>query len=224
MAQGVYPGFRDMHQDAAHEFVDAQSEDLLALFAVVFVAEADVLAVHAPDLLGLERATQEVAGEVQQDAFAVAVFFFDANAPLFLVEALDQLVDTSFGLIRGQNQRLVFEGLFDAGLEFAPVVGFYGAHREQEVVLDRLPLIFRGQSACGDEGMDVGMQVELSSPGVQSKEDAGFASEVLFVTEHFHENFMADAELGPDEPGSVVLPESQVFVWQGEDEVVVFTR
>ena len=55
-------------------------------------------------------------------------------------------------------------------------------------------VMVRGQTAAGDDAMQVGMEVKVLSPGVQHREEAGFHPQALGVAGNGEQSFGDGAE------------------------------
>ena len=86
----------------------------------------------------------------------------------------------------GQVQLTTFEGRLQAGDELAAEHAPQNSDGKEEARVGSNPAgVIAGESAGGNDAVDMGMKLEFLIPGVQHAEEADLGSEMGGVTRHF---------------------------------------
>jgi len=201
----------DMLEEARDEAVDGQCEAFGLMCAGIDVAEGDAVVFEGFDAVVGQRDATDVAGEILGGVLAVSREL-RLNVPGLAEDRRIDLIE----------QPRPVEGVADLGAEDSGEC----VSREQEAAVGGFAPSFAafGQSARGDEEMDMGVVGEVASPGVKHGQDTeGGADPLRIVCEELEsrcglaqEQVVDDALVGPRE-GSQLGGE-------GEGEKVVGTR
>jgi len=192
----------------------------LAPVAMVGVLEPDSVRVDADQALVSDRASPQVAAEVGDDAPRVRVALGDMHVPLPAPETTQEVGQPRLRESGGEHQatlRLVFA---EGCQELAPEECADDAEGQQEAVAHGFePATV--PSAPGDQGVDVRVEAQGASPGVQRGEHPGACTEVLLVGEKLEQGVANRAEQPIIHPGPVAVPQRFEVVRDGEDHVIV---
>ena len=140
-----------------------------------------------------------VAAEIWQYVLGSAEGWFGVDDPIF-AEERTQPGSEELGMderreFSGQVQLAAFEGGLQTGdklaTEHAPQ---YGDRKEKAAVGSNPVEVISGESAGGNDPVDMGMKLEFLVPGVQHAEEADLGSEMGRIARDFQQSFGAGAE------------------------------
>jgi len=131
-----------------------------------------------------------IAAEILQHVLGSAEGWLGVDDPIF-AEERTQPGSEELGMgerceFSGQVQLTVFEGRLQAGDELAAEHAPQYSDGKEEARLGSNPAgVIAGESAGGNDTVDMGMKLEFLIPGVQHAEEADLGSEMGGVTSHF---------------------------------------
>jgi hypothetical protein len=131
-----------------------------------------------------------IAAEILQDVLGSAEGWFGVDDPIF-AEERTQPGSEELGMgqrceFSGQVQVPAFEDRLQASDELATEYPPQHRNGKEETWVGSNPAgVITGESASGNDTVDMGMQLEFLVPGVQHAEEADLGSEMGGVTSHF---------------------------------------
>ena len=134
--------------------------------------------------------TVGIAAEILQDVLGSAEGWFGVNDPIF-AEERTQPGSEELGMgercqFSGQMQLTVFEGRLQAGDELAAEhAPQYGDGKEEAWVGSNPAGVIAGESAGGNDTVDMRMELESLVPGMEHAEEADLGSEMGGVARDF---------------------------------------
>ena len=159
---------QDVLEKAVEELLGAQAQGAGAALLAVAVGEGDVVAVVGDNAFGAERGAINIGGQVFEGGFSAADGL-DIGDPILGPNPFWDLGEEC-GLVPGQ-------GLFEA---VAKTRGQDGLRQEIVLAFGTDPAqVIGGESAGGDDAVDMGMETQVAGPGLKDGEQAEFGSEIL---------------------------------------------
>jgi len=134
--------------------------------------------------------TVGIASEILQHVLGSTEGWFGVDDPVFAEEGT-QPGGKELGMgerreLSGQVQLTALEGRLQTSDELATEhAPQYGDGKEEARVGSNPAGVIAGESAGGNDTMDMGMQLEFLVPGVQHAEEADLGSEMGGITSHF---------------------------------------
>ena len=131
-----------------------------------------------------------IAAEILQDVLGSTEGWFGVDDPVF-AEERTQPGSEELGMgegceFSGQVQLAVREGRLEAGDELATKQAPQYSNGKEEAWVGSNPAgVIAGESAGGNDTVDMGMQLEFLVPGVQHAEETDLGSEMGRITSHF---------------------------------------
>lgn len=189
---------------------------------VVAVTEGDVLIVEGQDLGALDGAAAGVAGEVGGEALGVGVRRLDARGPALAPGGLEPaLAILRAGVLR-QEEIPGGEKPRKLGTEPLPELVPQLPAGEEKAAYDRPPLAFWSESSGRDEEVQMGMEHESATPGMERRDDArNGAAQPAGLCHQLEHGTPGHREEKLGEGGAVPQPEQPQLGRQGEHDLVV---
>jgi len=137
-----------------------------------------------------------IAAEILQDVLGSAEGWFGVDDPIF-AEERTQPGSEELGMgerceFSGQMQLTALEGRLQAGDELATKhAPKYGDGNEEAWVGSNPAGVITGESAGGNDTVDMRMKLEFLVPGMQHAEEADLGAEMGRVTRHCEKSFGA---------------------------------
>src|SRR5579864_9668492 len=137
-----------------------------------------------------------IAAEILQYVFGSAEGWFGIDDPIFAEERAqpgsEELGMGEWCEFSGQVQLAVFEGRLQGGDELAAKhAPQYSDGKEEAWVGSNPTGVIAGESAGGNDTVDMGMQLEFLVPGVQHTEEADLGSEMGRIASDLEKSFCA---------------------------------
>lgn len=178
---------QDVEKKATNEFLGAHGHDLdLVVIGIIPPSERDTVVVRFHDPVIADRYPVGVPAEILKNAFGPVERRFAVNDPLLLVQIGDQGIEcrglSKMAYRSGVNELVLGTESFQIGDKLSPKELRHHFDRQEKVIFARLPgSSVPGQSAAGDNVVDMGMVHEVLSPGVQDADKPDLDSEALWV-------------------------------------------
>jgi hypothetical protein len=198
---------QDMLEEPANELLGGKGERFWGPAIAIGVTECHGTCVDGDDSTVGDRDAMNVAGQVVQNG----------------VGPLDGGLAVDDPVLRpdGRRDAKLWEGVEHHVLEDATEDPGKGSDRQQVVLACRQPLAFGGQTASGDEAVDMRMVGERSRPGMQDGQDTDQPADIVRVCRELdqgvggglHEEGVQSLLVTPDDVAK--------FLGQGEDDVKV---
>ena len=165
-----------------------------------------------------------IAAEILQDVLGSAEGWFGVDDPIF-AEERTQPGSEELGMgerceFSGQVQLTALEGRLQAGDELAAKhAPQYGNGKEEAWVGSNPAGVIAGESAGGNDTVDMGMKLEFLVPGMQHAEEADLGAEMGRVASHFEQSFGAGPKQQTVDDFLVLQSQRSQLRGQGEDDV-----
>src|SRR5208282_5147651 len=170
--------------------------------------------------------TVGIAAEILQDVLGSAERWFGVNDPIF-AEERTQPGSEELGMgerceFSGQVQLTAFEGKLQAGDELAAEhAPQYGNGKEEAWVGSNPAGVIGGESAGGNDTVDMRMKLEFLIPGVKHAEEADLGPEMGWIARYLLQGFGAGPEQQTVDDLLVLESQRSQLRRQGEDDVDV---
>ena len=167
-----------------------------------------------------------IAAEILQDVLGSAEGWFGVDDPIF-AEERTQPGSEELGMgerceFSGQVQLTAFEGRLQAGDELATKhAPQYSDGKEEAWVGSNPAGVIAGESAGGNDTVDMGMKLEFLVPGMEHAEEADLGSEMGGIARDFQQSFGAGAKQQTIDEFPVLESQRSQLRRQGEDDVDV---
>jgi len=167
-----------------------------------------------------------IAAEILQHILGSAEGWFGVDDPIFAEEGT-QPGSEELGMgerceFPGQVQLTAFEGRLQASDELATEhAPQYGDGKEEAWVRSNPAGVIAGESAGGDNTVDMGMQLDFLIPGMEHAEEADLGSEMGGIVRDLQQGFSAGPEQQTVDEFSVLESQRSQLRRQGEDDVDV---
>ena len=131
-----------------------------------------------------------IAAEILQDVLGSAEGWFGVDDPIF-AEERTQPSREELGMgerceFSGQVQLTALEGRLEAGDELATEdAPQYSDGKEEAWVGSNPAAVIPGESASGNDTVDMGMKLDFLIPGVEHAEEADLGAEMGAIASHF---------------------------------------
>lgn len=174
-----------MHQKAADELLVFQGD--IALFAgfVILCREGDMGLVYRADAAVSNSNPVGVASQVFDGISGAIEGFFDVGTPFLPVKAIPEfvpcMVASQFFARRRECEPVECIKVLNTGEKFPSEFGSHDLDGEIEFAAAQIQLKVLRQSASRDNAVDMGVKIELLSPGMENLDDAGRCAEILPV-------------------------------------------
>jgi hypothetical protein len=124
----------------------------------------------------------------------------------------------------GQGQRTTHKGLPDRRHHLPPKDGHDHPCREQKPVAHGLPVSIRSQPTAGDQTMEMWMQHQGLTPGMQRREDARLRPKILGVRQQGPQGVADRLKQQRRHHRDVGQPQRVELMGEGKDDMVMVTR
>ena len=167
-----------------------------------------------------------VAAEILQDVLGSSEGWFRVDDPIF-AEERTQPGSEELGMgegceFSGQVQLTAFEGRLQTSDELATEhAPQYGDGKEEARVGSNPTGVIAGESASGNDTVDMGMKLEFLVPGMEHAEEADVGSQMGGVTPDFQQGFGAGPEQQTVDEFPVLKGQRSQLRRQSEDDMNV---
>ncbi len=172
---------------------------LLIVVGGVAPAEGDLAVRQCDQAMVGDGDAVGIAAEILQDVIGSAEGWFGVDDPIF-AEQRTQPGSEELGMgegceFSGKGQLTVLEGRLQAGDELATKhAPQYGDGKEEAWVGSNPAGVIAGESAGGNDTVDMGMKLEFLVPGVKHAEEADLDSEMGGIARDLQQGFGAGPE------------------------------
>jgi len=186
-------GRQDMEQESSDKLLGRHGHDLfLIAIGVVTPAEGNLTLFQLEDTLIADGYPVGIAAEILKDSLNPSERGLAIDDPRFLIELLSEQLE---GLGLPEMFHTVIEGEFSGFIVFLEIIQKLVSEQlghkpdgEEESFSARDPAVFsRGQSAAGNNTVNMRMVHEVLSPGVDNSQEADACAETLGVLGEFPE-------------------------------------
>ena len=189
---------------------------------VGLVAHHDMFVVGRDELGIAQRATAQVAREISQYALAVGVTLAQPHVPLDAPETVEQTPEALGRKIRRQLQPATGKQLGQQREQLAPEQRLDDARGQEVAAPWRAPLAVM-QAAIGGKRVNMRVQRHGARPGMQCQMDARNRAEITRVGKQLGQCVGHCIEHRIGHQGAVVAPDTEQFMRESEDDMVVGT-
>jgi len=218
---------QNVQQEAAQELMSGNSHDLLlAAMGVVSPAEGDAIVLKANEAMVGDGYAMGIAGQVVENMFGAAEGWLGVDDPV-LLEQLPEKVAEAAGSremqLRAMKLQLVLrEELLQSSDELTAEYSAQCVDGQEEAWRGIDPSgTVESQAAGGNDVVNMGMMLEVLSPGVEHAEEPYVGSEVPGIAGQFEHRRSAGAVEQIIEQPLVLEDKSGELVRQREDDVKV---
>ncbi len=167
-----------------------------------------------------------IAAEILQDVLGSAEGWFGVDDPVFAEERTqpgrEELGMGEWCEFSGQVQLTALEGRLQASDELAAKHAPQHRDRNEEAWVGSNPAgVIAGESASGNDTVDMGMQLEFLGPGMEHAEEADLGSEMGGIACDLQQGFSAGPKQQTIDNLLVLQSERSQVRRQGEDDVDV---
>jgi hypothetical protein len=178
---------QNVQQESPEELDGVECERSAAtLFGMIPDGEGDTAVTHLDDAMVRQRDAVGVAAEVTEDDLRPAERGLGVDHPVLAVEAVLEgaprgpVGESSGGA--GERELTVYPGVMEGSEELAAEELGQDTDGEEEALAAVDPVFsIQGQTAPGDDAMQVGVELEVLTPGVEKRGEADLSTEVTRV-------------------------------------------
>jgi hypothetical protein len=214
---------QDVPQEPPQEFVSRESHLPLAVpMGIVFPAEGDLTVLEGEQAMVGDGNTMGVTRQVVKDVFRPAEGWFGVNDPVLTKQGAKQSTEL-LGILEDfwvsvESECALKEGSAEAGHKLPPKDAAEGLDGQEEGVAILKPAgVISRQAASGNHTVDVGMVLQVLSPGVEHAEEADLGAEVTRIDSDFEERRGAGLEEQAVKEALVLIGERRQLVGERED-------
>ncbi len=164
------PGGQDMQEETANEFFNLKRHWLHLVSVGIVAPEEGYLSIFQEQnpIVG-NCYPMRIAAKIGNDLVRAAKWRLAINHPLFCVTRIKQ----SLVCIR--------KFVFQQSQKFAAKFGGENANRQEKIPLGYAPFGVRGQTATGNDHMNVRVKLKILTPSVQHSGDSRLCTKILPV-------------------------------------------
>ncbi len=165
-----------------------------------------------------------IAAQILQHVLGSAEGWFGVDDPIF-AEERTQPGSEELGMgerceFSGQVQLTAFEGRLQSSHELAAKRAPQHSNGKEEAWVGSNPAgVIAGESAGGNDTVDMGMKLEFLVPGMEHAEEADLGSEMGGIARHLQQGFGAGPKQQTVDEFSVLESQRSQLRRQGEDDV-----
>src|SRR5215470_10246004 len=180
-----------MQQEPSQEFVSRESHlPLLVAMGIVFPAERDLAVLEGDQAMIGDGDTMGVTGQVVEHIFGPAEGRFGVDDPVVTKQGAEQrtklLSILEDFLVSIESEFVLLEGSAEAGHKLAPKDAAEDLDGQEEGITRLNPAgVIGRQASGGNHRVDMGMVLQVLSPGVEDAEEADVGSKVTRIGSDF---------------------------------------
>ena len=184
------PFGRDMHQEPADEFFTGDGDFFpLSLVFVVFGSKGNRAVRHAFNTVVADRDPVCILPEIFDNGLRAIKRFLAVRDPFFAVTGVQQFFEriVVFKALRAavEFKISVFPKVFQLRKILATEKARNDPYRKEELFSVVFPMVFGVKTAAKHNGMDVGMEVHFTPPGMENADISDVCTEIFAVGSQF---------------------------------------
>ncbi len=222
--------WQHMQQESSDKLDSFDSHLLASSFGgIVFERKGDVSMVNNQDAVVGNGDAMCIAAQIPKDIFRAGERRFGVDDPVLFIELVEEVPpDAGLAECGGAACQLELTGLVglaQSSQELAPKQSAKYFDRQEKSLSGCDPrLAIGGESAAGNHAMQVGMEHEVLSPGVQYGGETDFRSQVPGRSGNLLQSSGDGSEQDIKKDGLVAESQCIQFVGNGKDHVEVRNR